>query len=575
MNTLLQYLKPHKSAMILTVAVKFFATMMDLIIPSILAKIIDDAVPKNEPRLIYLWGGVMLLCAVLSIISNIFANRNAAVTSGKITQQLRHDLFSRVSYLSAQQLDGLTQSSAVSRLTSDTYYINRFLNRTQRMGVRAPLLLIGGLIMTLTLDFRLTLVLVFTLPFISIIVYQITKKSIPIYTKQQKVLDKLIRVMQENISGVRIIKALSKTEYEQDRFDQVNVNLADTGQQARRISAMSSPLTSITLNLGLTIVVVAGAYMVHQGLSTTGTIIAFLNYFTLISMAMMGITRIFIMFSRGISSAGRVAEILKLPEDLKISAGENVTPTDQYLSFEGVSFSYRNIEDNLTNINFSLSRGKTMGIIGATGSGKTTLINLILRLYDADKGKILIKGQDIKTMSEDNLRSSVGVVFQNDFIIAGTVRDNISYYRSIPDEIIWQAAQDAQAAQFIIDTGDGLDYMVAQKGNNLSGGQKQRILIARALAGKPELLILDDSSSALDYQTDAELRKALKKNYQNTTTVIIAQRVSSIMGADNIMVLDDGQQIGYGRHEELLQTSPIYQDIASTQMGMEGGALFG
>ena len=575
MNTLLQYLKPHKSAMILTVAVKFFATMMDLIIPSILAKIIDDAVPKNEPRLIYLWGGVMLLCAVLSIISNIFANRNAAVTSGKITQQLRHDLFSRVSYLSAQQLDGLTQSSAVSRLTSDTYYINRFLNRTQRMGVRAPLLLIGGLIMTLTLDFRLTLVLVFTLPFISIIVYQITKKSIPIYTKQQKVLDKLIRVMQENISGVRIIKALSKTEYEQDRFDQVNVNLADTGQQARRISAMSSPLTSITLNLGLTIVVVAGAYMVHQGLSTTGTIIAFLNYFTLISMAMMGITRIFIMFSRGISSAGRVAEILKLPEDLKISAGENVTPTDQYLSFEGVSFSYRNIEDNLTNINFSLSRGKTMGIIGATGSGKTTLINLILRLYDADKGKILIKGQDIKTMSEDNLRSSVGVVFQNDFIIAGTVRDNISYYRSIPDEIIWQAAQDAQAAQFIIDTGDGLDYMVAQKGNNLSGGQKQRILIARALAGKPELLILDDSSSALDYQTDAELRKALKNNYQKTTTVIIAQRVSSIMGADHIMLLDDGQQIGYGRHEELLQTSPIYQDIASTQMGMEGGALFG
>ena len=575
MNTLLQYLKPHKSAMILTVAVKFFATMMDLIIPSILAKIIDDAVPKNEPRLIYLWGGVMLLCAVLSIVSNILANRTAAVTSGKVTEKLRHDLFSRVSYLSAQQLDGLTQSSAVSRLTSDTYYINQFLNRTQRMGVRAPLLLIGGLIMTLTLDFRLTLVLVFTLPFISVIVYQITKKSIPIYTKQQRVLDKLIRVMQENITGVRIIKALSKTQYEQDRFDGVNMNLADTGEQARRISALSSPLTSITLNLGLTIVVVAGAYMVNQGLSTTGTIIAFLNYFTLITMAMMGITRIFIMFSRGISSAGRVAEILKLPEDLKIADGEGLSPTDRYLSFEEVSFSYNHIDNNLANINFSLAKGETMGIIGATGSGKTTLINLMLRLYDADKGKILIKGQDIKTMAEVDLRSSVGVVFQNDFIIAGTIRENISYYRDIPDEQIWQAAQDAQAAQFILDTGEGLDYLVAQKGNNLSGGQKQRILIARALAGKPELLILDDSSSALDYRTDAALRKALKKNYQNTTTVIIAQRVSSIMGADHIMVLDDGQQIGYGRHEQLLQTSPIYQDIASTQMGMEGGDLFG
>lgn len=575
MNTLLQYLKPHKSAMILTVAVKFFATMMDLIIPSILAKIIDDAVPKNEPRLIYLWGSVMLLCAVLSIISNILANRTAAVTSGKVTEKLRHDLFSRVSYLSAQQLDGLTQSSAVSRLTSDTYYINQFLNRTQRMGVRAPLLLIGGLIMTLTLDFRLTLVLLFTLPFISVIVYQITKRSIPIYTKQQRVLDKLIRVMQENITGVRIIKALSKTQYEQDRFDGVNMNLADTGEQARRISALSSPLTSITLNLGLTIVVVAGAYMVNQGLSTTGTIIAFLNYFTLITMAMMGITRIFIMFSRGISSAGRVAEILKLPEDLKTADGEGLSPTNQYLSFEEVSFSYNHIDNNLANINFSLAKGETMGIIGATGSGKTTLINLMLRLYDADKGKILIKGQDIKTMTAVNLRSSVGVVFQNDFIIAGTIRENISYYRDIPDEQIWQAAQDAQAAQFIRDTGEGLDYLVAQKGNNLSGGQKQRILIARALAGKPELLILDDSSSALDYRTDAALRKALNENYQNTTTVIIAQRVSSIMSADRIMVLDDGQQIGYGRHEQLLQTSPIYLDIASTQMGMEGGDLFG
>ncbi|NLC33621.1 MAG: ABC transporter ATP-binding protein [Clostridiales bacterium] len=573
MNTLLQYLKPHKGAMILTVSVKFFATMMDLIIPSILAKIIDDAVPKNEPRLIYQWGAVMILCAVLSIISNIFANRNAAVTSGKITQKLRHDLFSRVSYLSAQQLDGLTQSSAVSRLTSDTYYINQFLNRTQRMGVRAPLLLIGGLIMTLTLDFRLTLVLVFTLPFISIIVYQITKKSIPIYRKQQRVLDDLIRVMQENIAGVRIIKALSKTQHEQERFDKVNVRLADTGQKARRISALSSPLTSVTLNLGLTLVILAGAYMVHQGLSTTGTIIAFLNYFTLISMAMMGITRIFIMFSRGLSSAGRVAEILQLPEDLKTIKQDHPLSTDKYLSFEEVSFSYSNIDDNLKDIHFSLARGETMGIIGATGSGKTTLINLMLRLYDANKGRIFIKGRDIKTMSTEDLRSSVGVVFQNDFIIAGTIRDNIRYYRDISDEHIWQAVQDAQAAPFIRETGEGLDYRVAQKGNNLSGGQKQRILIARALAGKPELLIFDDSSSALDYRTDAALRKALKKNYQDTTTIIIAQRVSSIMGTDHIMVLEDGRQIGYGRHEELLKSNPVYRDIASTQMGVEGGAL--
>lgn len=419
MNTLIQYLKPHQYVILLTIGVKFFATMMDLIIPFILAKIIDDAVPKNDPDLIYQWGAMMLLCAILSIISNIYANRNAAVTSGKITQKLRHDLFSKVSYLSARQLDSLTQSSAVSRLTSDTYYINRFLNRTQRMGVRAPLLLIGGLFMTLTLDARLTLVLVLTLPFISMIVYQITKKGVPLYTKQQRVLDKLVRVMQENISGVRIIKALSKTDYEQDRFDKVNIELADTGEQTGRISAYSNPLTSLTLNLGLTLVVLAGAFMVQQGLSTTGVIIAFLNYFTLISMAMMGITRIFIMFSRGISSANRVADILNLSPDLKIEESHDDILTDEALLFDQVSFSYGKIEDNLENISFSLKKGETLGIIGATGSGKTTLINLIMRLYDPDKGKIYRYGKDIKTMNTQELRSGVGTVFQNDFIIAG------------------------------------------------------------------------------------------------------------------------------------------------------------
>lgn len=574
MNTLIQYLKPHQYVILLTIGVKFFATMMDLIIPFILAKIIDDAVPKNDPDLIYKWGAVMLLCAILSIISNIFANRNAAVTSGKITQKLRHDLFSKVSYLSARQLDGLTQSSAVSRLTSDTYYINRFLNRTQRMGVRAPLLLIGGLFMTLTLDARLTLVLVLTLPFISMIVYQITKKGVPLYTKQQRVLDKLVRVMQENISGVRIIKALSKTDYEQDRFDKVNIELADTGEQAGRISAYSNPLTSLTLNLGLTLVVLAGAFMVQQGLSTTGVIIAFLNYFTLISMAMMGITRIFIMFSRGISSANRVTDILNLSPDLKIEKSHDDILTDEALLFDQVSFSYGKIEDNLENISFSLKKGETLGIIGATGSGKTTLINLIMRLYDPDKGKIYRNGKDIKTMNTQELRSGVGTVFQNDFIIAGTIRKNISFYRNIPDVRLWQAAKDAQADHFIKDTGSGLDYLIAQKGNNLSGGQKQRILISRALAGRPDLLILDDSSSALDYRTDAAFRKALKNNYQGTTTVIIAQRVSSLLGADYIMVLHDGRQLGYGTHNELLQTCSVYREIAQTQMGAEGGALF-
>ena len=557
-----------------TMAVKFFATMMDLIIPSLLARIIDRAVPSGDPGQIYFWGGMMVVCAVLSVSGNIYANRMAATTSGKVTLKLRHDLFSKFSYLSMAQFDGVSLSSAVSRLTSDTYNINQFLNRTQRMGVRAPILLIGGLIMTFSLDFRLTMVLVLSLPFIVLIVYSITRRSIPLYTKQQGILDSLVRVTQENITGVRIIKALSKTDYEQERFDGVNSYLADTTQQAGRISALSNPLTSLTLNIGLTLVVLVGAYLANRGLSTPGTIIAFLNYFTLISMAMMGITRIFIMLSRGISSANRVAEVLTMPQDMPHSDSAEAADAAPHLVFDRVTFSYSGKGAALENISFSLKKGESLGIIGATGSGKTTLIKLLLRLYDADSGSIRIKGRDIASISQQELRSGTGIVFQNDFIIADTLRENIRYYRDIPDERLWQAAEDAQAAEFIRSFDEGLDYRAAQKGNNLSGGQRQRLLIARALAGQPELLILDDSSSALDYRTDAALRKSLSLNYKDTTTVIIAQRVSSIMNASRILVLDEGREIGYGTHKELMKSCEVYNEIAVTQMGARGGEFY-
>lgn len=575
MNTLMQYLKPYTGVMIWTVTVKFFAAMMDLLIPSILARIIDRAVPSGDSRQIYFWGGLMVICAILALTTNVYANRMAATTAGKVTLKLRHDLFSKLSHLSMAQFDSVSLSSAVSRLTSDTYNINQFLNRVQRMGVRAPILLIGGLIMTLSLDYRLTIVLLLSLPFIFLIVYLITKKSVPLYTRQQSILDQLVRITQENITGVRIIKALSKTNREQERFDGINLLLADTSQQASRISALSNPLTTLTLNIGLTLVVLAGAYLVNQGLSTSGTIIAFLNYFTLISMAMMGITRIFIMLSRGISSAQRVAEVLDMPEDILVGDdGKTDGATIQdapHIAFDHVTFGNGSKGPALENISFSVMQGETLGIIGATGSGKTTLIKLLLRLYDAGSGTIRIKGRDISTIPPQELRAATGVVFQNDFIIADTLRENIRYYRDIPTERLWQAAEDAQAADFIRASEGGLDYRVAQKGYNLSGGQRQRLLIARALAGKPELLILDDSSSALDYRTDAALRKALAKNYQDTTSIIIAQRISSIMGADHILVLDEGREIGYGTHQQLMKNCETYNEIATTQMGAQGG----
>lgn len=570
MKRILTYLKPYTGRLYLTLGIKFLASMMDLLIPYLLARILDDVVPQREPRLIYLWGGVMVGAAILSVTLNITANRMAAITSGRVTRTLRHDLFDRINRLSRSQFDRVSLSSAVSRLTTDTYNINQFMNRTQRMGVRAPILLFGGLIMTSVLDLRLTLVMALTLPVVSAIIYFVTKRSVPLYDQQQTMLDKMVRVLQENITGVRVIKALSKTRHEQQRFAGVNEELAEVGRHAGAVAATSNPLSAVTLNIGLTLVVLVGAYLVNDGLSTPGTIIAFLNYFTIISMAMMGITRIFIMSSKGIASARRIEEILEMPDDQPVFPFPAVQ-SSCHVQFDDVSFSYGGSQDSLEHLSFCLGRGQTLGIIGATGSGKTTLVSLLLRLYDVREGRILLDGADIRSIPPEELRGKVGIAFQSDFIMADTIGENIRYFRDIKEEHLWQAAQSAQAAAFIREKEHGMAHPVEARGNNLSGGQKQRLLIARALAGQPELLILDDASSALDYRTDAALRRALHEDHGGITSIIIAQRISSIKGADLILMLDDGKVIGAGTHEHLMRTCPPYQDIAQTQMGAEEG----
>jgi len=569
MKKVLAYLHPHRLALSWTLFVKFIASILDLFIPFILAIILDDIVPLKQPSLVVLWGGGMALCAALSVTLNIYANRTAALTSSRVTRSLRHDLFSRMIYLSMAQFDEVSLSSAVSRLTTDTYNINVFLNRTQRMGVRAPILLIGGLILTSILDIRLTLVLALTLPVIAAIVYFVTKKSVPLFDKQQTVLDKMVRVLQENIVGVRVIKALSKTDYEKERFDGVSGKLAEVARQAGSVVAVSNPLSAITLNLGLSACVLAGAYLVNSGLSRPGSIIAFMNYFTIISHAMMGITRIFIMSSKGIASARRIEQILEMEEDQPLLPGDRHN-SPYHVQFDDVCFSYNGVEDNLCGISFALKQGETLGIIGATGSGKSTLAGLLLRLYDVEQGRILLDGRDIRSIPREDLSDRVGVTFQSDFIMAATIRDNIAFFRDLTDEEILRAAEAAQAMEFINEKEGGLNYEVESRGNNLSGGQKQRLLIARALAGKPDLLILDDASSALDYRTDASLRKALAQGFPGTTSIIIAQRVSSIKGAHHILMLEDGRAIGQGTHDELMRTCPPYRDIAITQMGAMG-----
>ena len=568
MKGILKYIRPYGAYMLLTLFLKFVAAMMDLLIPSLLAKIIDDIVPTREVRLVFLWGGIMLVCAVFSITTNVRANRMAEISAGGMTEKLRHDLFAKVTYLSAKQMDDFTVSSAVSRLTSDTYNVNRMFARMQRLGVRGPILLIGGIFITMTMEPKLTLVLVAALPLIILIVWIVTTKSIPIYGKQQKKLDEMVRVLQENITGVRVIRALSRTEYERARFDSVNENLAGIEQDAGRVSAASSPATTLVLNLGLTAVIITGAYLVEKGETGAGAIIAFLSYFTIILNAMLGITKIFVMCSKGMASLSRIMEVMEAPEQMSVlpEVRDSGAPL---VEFKDVTFSYNKKGDHLSHISFALEKGESLGIIGATGSGKSTIVNLLLRFYDTDKGSIWIDGRRIDTVPYQELRELFGVVFQNDYLMAASMEENIDFFRGLTREEITRAAGHAQAEAFIREKEGRMDAKVAVRGNNLSGGQKQRIMIARALAAKPRILILDDASSALDYRTDAKLRKELHTHFKDTTRITIAQRISAIQGADHILVLEDGKSIGYGTHQELLANCQEYRLIYELQMGAD------
>lgn len=566
MEKLEKYLRPYWWYIALSMFIKFLGAAAELTIPYLMEIILDYKVPAGSRRDIYLYGGLMLLCAAACLGFNVIANRMSAVSSGKITRAIRHDLFAKLESFSPRQMDSLTISSAVSRLTSDTYNINQLLARTQRLGIRAPILLLGGIAMMVSMDALLSLVLIALLPVIGIVVYYVTKISVPLYTKQQTVLDRVVGTVQENITGIRVIKALSKTDYEKERFRKVNQELTDIDRKAGSVSAITNPASTLVLNLGLTLVVVVGAYRVNGGAVRSGVIVAFLQYFTMILNAMLGITRIFVMFSKGQASANRVAAVLRAPEDLTVLPETQPEPDAPHIAFRDVTFSYNGREPDLQHISFSLEHGQTLGIIGATGSGKTTLLLLLLRLYDPDSGTILIDGRDIRTIPPEVLREKFGVVFQNDFVAEGTAGDNIRFFRPIGDDAMAAAAEHAQA-DFLRERPEGMEREVQVRGNNLSGGQKQRLLIARALASNPEILILDDASSALDYATDARLRQALYRNYGDTTTVVVAQRVSSLRHADLILVLDDGQTIGAGTHEALMESCEEYRNIAMTQMG--------
>ena len=568
MTKTLRYLKPYGGTVAAGLILKFIGSVAELFLPQLLKTVIDDVadnpVLTADEKLKYtlILGGLMLACAFVALFGNIFANRLTVKSSGKMTHDLRYDLFKKTCYLNSEQVDGVGLPSLISRLTSDTYYVNQMVARTLRLGVRAPILILGGLILAFTQDVVLACVLLACVPLVGITIFFITRKSVPIYFSVQRQQDDMVRRTQENVTGVRVIKALSKSEYEVEKFEDVTRNLAATEFKANRLMSLSNPLATLILNLGLVILIVVGALRAN----TPGTVLEFLQFFVIILNAMIALTKIFIVISRGSASAARIESVLDMDTTEKI---ENHPQGDRKykLQFNNVSFSYNGVENNLKCANFAISGGQTLGIIGATGSGKSTIINLLMRFYTAGEGQVFVDGKDVRNYRTAELRQKFGVVFQNDFLMAASVRENIDYGRNLTDEQINKAIDDAQAREFVAGLEGGLDFNLAQKANNLSGGQKQRLLIARALAGNPEILILDDSSSALDYATDAALRRALTRGYASTTKVIVAQRISSIKSADLILVLDDGEVIGKGTHEELLHTCSEYALIYSTQMG--------
>lgn len=583
MRFIFSYLKKYWKIVAIVIIIKFSATLGELMLPYVLEHMIDDVVPIKDIRQIFLWGAVMVVLAVCVRQFNVKANRLSVRVSKECIYEIRRDLFWKSINLSGNQLDEFGLPSLNSRMTSDSYNLQSFIQSGQTLGVRAPIMLLGGIIITLTMDKRLASILCILAPIMVVAVVFISMKGIPLYDKVQQSVDSIVRIMRENITGIRVVKALSKEDYEIRRFAKANEQMMKKEIKAGVIMSLPGPVMTLVLNVGLTIVVVVGAICVNNGTTQPGVILAFLTYFNMILMGVMAFNRVFMLLSKANASANRIAAVVNTEDELVPLPEEDAANTDreEFIIFDHVNFSYGSSKEEISSeqfagegrqkclkdIDFSMKKGGSLGIIGATGCGKTTIINLLMRFYDADEGNIFINGKDVRTYDKDELHRMFGVVFQNDVIFADSLKDNISFGRKVSMKEIENAAADAKAQEFIEGYEDKYEHRAVIHGANLSGGQRQRVLIARALAAAPQILILDDSSSALDYKTDAALRRAIREHHEDTTTIIVAQRISSIMSLDDIIVLDEGNIIGHGTHEELMQSCKMYQEIYQTQMG--------
>ena len=585
MRFLWKYLRQYVPRISGVMGIKMSGTALELMIPYVMEHLIDHVVPTREIHSVLLWGAAMIALALCVRFLNVNANRLSVKTAKEATWQIRRDLFHAAVNMSGSQMDEVGLPSLISRMTSDSYNVQSFIQSMQTIGIRAPIMLIGGICVTLSMDAGLASILCIMAPVMIVLVVFISMKGIPLYKKVQEGMDQIVRVMRENITGIRVVKALSREPHERERFREANTETARRDIRAGMIMSLPGPVVTLFLNVGLTLVVLIGARRVNAGQTEPGVILAFLTYFNMILMGVMGLNRIFMMMSKANASAGRIGEVTGTETQLQPIPEEQAAQTSSvdYIVFDHVSFSYDSEKGStgnraeafagstrqkcLDDVSFSIPRGGSIGIIGATGAGKTSIINLMMRFYDPQEGHVFIGGRDVRTYRADELHRLFGAVFQNDVIFADTIRENIIFGRDIEDDAVNIALRDAMALEFVDAYDDGTSHRAVIHGANFSGGQKQRLLIARALAANADILVMDDSSSALDYKTDAMLRRAIRENHNGATTIVVAQRISSIMSLDRIIVLDEGRMIGYGTHEELLRECAVYREIHETQMG--------
>lgn len=568
-----RFLKQFKKEVLIGPVFKLTEAVFELIVPLVMAQIIDAGIANGDRGYVLRMGGVMVLLGLVGLGCALICQYCAARASQGFGTVLRSEMFRHINTLSHGEIDQIGTPSLITRITNDVNQLQLAVAMLIRLVVRAPFLVIGATVMALLLDWKLACIFFVAAPLMALVLYLVMSRSIPFYRIIQKKLDRISLITRENLSGVRVIRAFSRQEKEKERFAQASEDQMSTSIAVGRISALLNPLTSAIINLAIAAVIWFGGFRVDAGGMTQGEVIAFVNYLNQILLAMIVVANLVVIFTKAAASATRVDEVLQLHPSIvnRVSRPAQEVEGSPEIAFDAVSFAYPDAGAySLSDISFTVARGQTLGIIGGTGCGKSTLVNLIPRFYEVSQGSLKVDGVDVRDYPMEQLRGKVGIVPQRAVLFSGTLRQNMQWRKQdATDEEIWQALETAQAASFVRKMPDGLDSVILQGGKNLSGGQKQRLTIARALVGEPEILILDDSASALDFATDAALRQAIAKfsaeRGNRMTTIIVSQRANTVRYADQIVVLDDGKAAGIGTHEQLLESCQIYREIYWSQ----------